>query len=262
MTPVKDQKTPTSKLAGRNKTSENANPNSAHPASTPPSKTKSRRPAPGIAHRAAPVAMQGRKFLVAKKTSKKEASSPPVASLTSLDGRCNCKEKQIGVRKCRCVAYESLRASQEEFFRSRAMAGDEGGKEIAKTEEEGDNRVVRSESQEVEDSELSPHMTSSRIRKIKHRLMEEARSSIPDFGCGRVKHLTDAFERLLSIRKSGGGDDQDEVKLGLKWEILPGMQGKDPESTDLSSSTGSLPPPDFVFTAKPTVSSSFDSSKR
>lgn len=260
MTPVKDQKTPTSKLAGRSKASENANPNSALPASTPPSKTKSRKPAPGIAHRVAPVAMQGRKFLVAKKTSKKEASSP---SMASLDGRCNCKEKQIGVRKCRCVAYESLRASQEEFFKSRAMAGGEGGKEIAKTEEEGDNRVVRSEAEEADDSELSPDTTtSSRIRKIKNRLMEEARSSIPELGLGRVKHLTDAFERLLSIRKSGGGDDQDKAKLGFKWEILPGMQGKDPESTDLSSSTGSLPPPDFVFTAKPTVSSSFDSSKR
>lgn len=260
MTPVKDQKTPNSKLAGRSKTSENGNPNSALPTSTPPSKTKSKRPASGVSHRAAPVAMQGRKFLVAKKNSKKEASLASMASLTSLDRRCDCKEKQNWVKKCRCVAYESLRASQEEFFKNRAMAADEGGKEIAKTEGEVDG-VVRSESDEVEDSELSPHITSSRIRKIKNRLMQEARSSIPDFGCGRVKHLTNAFERLLSIRKSGGGEDEDKAKLESKW-ALPGMQGNDPESTDLSSSTGSLPPPDFVFTAKPAISSSFDSSKR
>ncbi|KAB2599710.1 hypothetical protein D8674_009981 [Pyrus ussuriensis x Pyrus communis] len=49
-----------------------------------------------------------RKFVIAKKKSKKE----------NLNVACKCKEKGNS-KMCLCVAYENLRASQEEFFKKR-----------------------------------------------------------------------------------------------------------------------------------------------
>ncbi|KAF2313650.1 hypothetical protein GH714_012581 [Hevea brasiliensis] len=60
-----------------------------------------------------------RKFVVAKKNSKKEK----VNSTSTVD--CKCKERFGGnVNKCLCVAYETLRASQEEFFKKRDSTGE------------------------------------------------------------------------------------------------------------------------------------------
>ncbi|PPD82728.1 hypothetical protein GOBAR_DD20343 [Gossypium barbadense] len=59
-----------------------------------------------------------RKFVVAKKKLKKERSND---SNPNVGIDCKCKEKSSGnSKKCLCVAYENLRASQEDFFKNKA----------------------------------------------------------------------------------------------------------------------------------------------
>ncbi|KAL4377590.1 hypothetical protein GQ457_02G011000 [Hibiscus cannabinus] len=217
--------------------------------------------------------LRERKFVVAKKNSKKvESHSNPTA-----DGvNCKCKEKPGGnSKKCLCVAYENLRASQEEFFKNKAKAeGEEEGGDLVE--------VYGSDIQEIENS--SEAGGSTIIKRRRDRLMEEARNSAPE--CGKVMHLVKAFEKLLWIPDSKGTDKEGEDEKGpkeekidndnnnkkkpLKW-ALPGLQPSnvtegDAENVD-ETSFPSCCPSDFVLTAanlgldpRFSVSSSWDSS--
>ncbi|KAF2313633.1 hypothetical protein GH714_012520 [Hevea brasiliensis] len=133
VTPMKDPLAFQSKVHGISKISENSNPNTSY--SSPGAKhtnspmiksAKSQKSAsknPIINHNAVPYSprnkIRERKFVVAKKNSKKEK----VNSTSTVD--CKCKERFGGnVNKCLCVAYETLRASQEEFFKKRDSTGE------------------------------------------------------------------------------------------------------------------------------------------
>ncbi|TYI86218.1 hypothetical protein E1A91_D04G050100v1 [Gossypium mustelinum] len=62
--------------------------------------------------------LRERKFVVAKKKLKKERSND---SNPNVGIDCKCKGKSSGnSKKCLCVAYENLRASQEDFFKNKA----------------------------------------------------------------------------------------------------------------------------------------------
>lgn len=79
---------------------------------------------------------------------------------------------------------------------------------------------------------------SSKVRKMKSLMLEEAMSSIPEPGAGRVMHLVRAFERLLSIPK----DRERENGQGKKGRVmnwaLPGLQlAPRAEQTDNSPSS-------------------------
>ncbi|KAE8706750.1 hypothetical protein F3Y22_tig00110388pilonHSYRG00191 [Hibiscus syriacus] len=277
-TPVKDPEGYSrSKTPKDSKHSENSNPNISNSTSplTRSSKSKkhsSRNPviySPSNKHRE-------RKFVVvAKKTSKKVKSD---LNPTTAGVNCKCKEKLGGnSKKCLCVAYENLRASQEEFFKNKAEEYAEETGELV----EG----YGSDNQEIDEIENSSEAGSSTIiKRRRDRLMEEARNSVPE--CGKVMHLVKAFESLLSIpdpkdTDKEGEDEKEprEEKIGnynnkkksLKW-ALPGLQPTnvtegDAENDD-ETSFSSFCPSDFVLTAENlgldprfSVSSSWDSSQ-
>ncbi|XVF16726.1 hypothetical protein REPUB_Repub10bG0056900 [Reevesia pubescens] len=220
--------------------------------------------------------LRERKFVVAKKNLKKERSdSNPTVGID-----CKCKEKFGGnLKKCLCVAYENLRASQGEFFKNKAEE---------ETEEKGDSvenlrEGYGSDNREIDEIENSSQTGSSTVKRRRDKLMEEARKSVPE--SGKVLHLVKAFERLLSIPKSKEsekeGDDEKEPKEEkndnnkklMKW-ALPGLQPpKVPDAgieneDESKDSSFSFCPSDFVLTAKNlgldsrfSVSSSWDSSQ-
>ncbi|OMO85897.1 TPX2 family protein [Corchorus olitorius] len=128
-TPVKDPASNSqSKTQKFSKSSENSNPNISHSSSPLTKSAKSQKHASKNPVVYSPRnKLRERKFVVAKKNSKKERSDSNPA--VSVD--CKCKEKFGGnIKKCLCVAYENLRASQEEFFKNKA--GNEAEEEFEK----------------------------------------------------------------------------------------------------------------------------------
>ncbi|XP_043723542.1 uncharacterized protein LOC122670652 isoform X2 [Telopea speciosissima] len=228
--------------------------------------------------------IQERKFVVAKKKSKTTASTVT----------CKCKDKVGGnLKKCPCVAYENLRASQEDFFKNRGSVERDPDLDelqnckIADTEHEHKNPIIQNfetpgvsdeksmegngsspnESINYDQEELSNEKVSLKIKRRRNRLLEEARNSIPEAGSGRVLHLVQAFERILSIPSSKDSKENEDAgnesaKKPSKW-ALPGLQPKAPE-TEASSSSFHLS--ELLFTAENSrldsrVSSSLDSSQ-
>ncbi|CAB4274836.1 unnamed protein product [Prunus armeniaca] len=278
VTPVKDQHGSRSKRQGNSRYAENLNPNVSpgpKPTASPATKsTKSQKSAPKNPN---PVVhsprnkIRERKFVVAKKKSKKE--NPNVA--------CKCKEKGNS-KKCLCVAYENLRASQEEFFKNRNDESD-SLKECDRAERELEEEIEKglriqdglegsamNGSGDFDPSEIDPsgEMSSSTFKRRRDKLLEEARKSVPERG--KVMHLVQAFEKLLSIPSKDLDEQKDEEepedngKKAEKW-ALPGLQPpKMPEAQVLSSS---FCPSDLFLTSenlgldrRPSVSSSWDGS--
>ncbi|XP_012437294.1 microtubule-destabilizing protein 60 [Gossypium raimondii] len=289
-TPMKDtERNSRSKTPKGSKFSENSNPNISGSTSpiTKSSKSQKYSSKNPVIYSQSNKLME-RKFVVAKKNSKKVRSN---SNPTTVGINCKCKEKLGGnSKKCLCVAYENLRASQEEFFRNKAETeAEEEGKEtrdLIENLREG----YGSDNQEIEN--LS-QPGSSTIKRRRDKLMEEARNSVPE--CGKVLHLVKAFERLLSIPdskesdkeeddekepKEDKNDDDNNRQKPLKW-ALPGLQtinltevdaeNEDETKDSSSSSSSSSPsfcPSDFILTAENlgldpcfSVSSSWDSSQ-
>jgi len=224
-----------------------------------------------------------RKFVVAKKCNPKNQDS-------NVD--CKCKDKVSG--KCLCIAYENLRASQEEFFKSKNNGvegygnfGEMVGGSVGEAKGSGpmnkdiENRigceknVNKSEflgldemgNYEPEADESPNGLVSSTMKRRRDVLMEEARQSVPDPGSGRVLHLVQAFERLLSIPKELDEKHEkleEETKKGIKW-ALPGLQ-QPPRAPETQESSSAFCPGELFFTADSLgldsqVSSSLDSSR-
>ncbi|KAF8399577.1 hypothetical protein HHK36_015444 [Tetracentron sinense] len=278
-TPAKDPQSSRSKISENSKCAENFNPNLSYgspiqkPGNSPVIKSeKSKKSARKIPNQIVSPRnkIQQRKFVVAKRSSKTAASTVT----------CKCKEKIGGnLKKCLCIAYENLRASQEEFFRNRSSIDDPNCSRSENKEEkcngsegkplEGNNGSSTDEpnNQDPEEYELSSDMGSTKIKKRRDKLLEEARNSIPEAGSGRVLHLVKAFERLLSIPRSkesnGNGEEENEKgNMGMKW-ALPGLQSEVPE-TQISSS--SFCPSELFLTSEnfdmnSRASSSLDSSQ-
>lgn len=303
VTPAKDPKSNQSKVDESLRNSENLNPNLSSPGMKPSnspsvkSATKTQKSA-SKKYNGSPNPMvsppnknkiRERKFVVAKKKSKREK----VISSAAVGCKCNNKGK-----KCVCVAYETLRASQGEFFKNRRGSvyddnDDENGLKRTDIAEErvGDvgNRdgIVKAFEEKVFDDcfetcklEDSKHerdgdenpseigISNSSIKRRRDKLMEAARQSVPESGSGRVLHLVKAFEQLLTIPKSTGSEEEEEkeqkdIKKGMKW-ALPGLQ--DPTVPETQVSSSSFCPSDFFLTSESLgldsrVSSSLDSSQ-
>ncbi|KAM1009766.1 hypothetical protein ACFX2I_045251 [Malus domestica] len=275
VTPVKNQHGSRSKKHDNSRYTENSNPNVSpgpKPTASPASKStaKSQKSASKNANpvvRSPRNKIRERKFVVAKKKSKKE--NPNVA--------CKCKEKGNS-KMCLCVAYENLRASQEEFFKKRnddvesesLKESDRAERELEEAIEEG----LRIQDVHIEDGsgDLDPdsELGCSTIKRRRDKLLEEARKSVPERG--KVMHLVQAFEKLLSIPSSKDSDEQNgeeeaAEEIGKKVEkwTLPGLQ---PPPNEPETQVSSLFfPSDLCLTSenlgldrRPSVSSSWDGS--
>ncbi|KAF5748937.1 hypothetical protein HS088_TW04G00898 [Tripterygium wilfordii] len=284
-TPVKEPHGSKSKMLA---CSENSNPNVSHSSPGPKhtnspltkssksQKSASRNPNP------APYSQRNkireRKFVVAKKNSKKGKAE----AISTVD--CQCKARFGGnMKKCLCVAYETLRTSQEEFFQSRSgveengeviseKAGERAASEVEEVTEKGlvaQNFEINSEpSSEVE--QLS-QTGSSTIKRRRDKLHEEARSSVPE--SGQVLNLVKVFEKLLSIPNSQESDEKKEEKepeedrkKTTKW-ALPGLQPP-PKVSETQFSSSSFCPSEFTLSSenlglgsRASLSSSWDSSR-
>lgn len=117
VTPVKNSHSMKSKTS---KELENFNPNFTNPNSkvsnSPAIKSAAKNPKP-ITSPSPRDKIRERKFVVARKNMEREK-----VSSSKLECKCKFSGKSS---KCLCVAYESLRASQEEFFKSRCEIDDQ-----------------------------------------------------------------------------------------------------------------------------------------
>lgn len=260
--------------------SENTNPNiSKSPVlkSAKSHKSASKNPSPIIyspQHK-----IRQRKFVVAKKNPKKEDESSMVT--------CKCKVKSEGnSKKCLCVAYENLRASQEEFFKNpgdQDQTDDRAESELDKViemslmiqdlrieddEYEGKTEACQWEKADGDETQSPNQIGSSTVKRRRDKLLEDARNSVPESGSGRVMHLVKAFEKIRSIPMSKGSDQEEEekqpeeTKKAMKW-ALPGLQP--PSEIEDSSS---FCPSQLILTSENlglgpqiSASSSWDSSR-
>ncbi|KAJ6364706.1 hypothetical protein OIU76_029635 [Salix suchowensis] len=260
-TPVKDRHVFQSKLY------ENSNPNLSHlspcskPTNSPRTKSKkgaSRNPTsnPNPTIYSPRNKIRERRFVVAKKNSKKENLS---SNSTTVD--CKCKERYRGsVKKCLCLAFDTLRASQEEFFKNKNNVEEKGEtdkerafdykveREVSEEEIE-DHLMARNldiEDREGSDAqysceiEKSGQMGSSTIKRTRNKLLEEARNSAPDNG--KVKNLVEAFEKLCTLPSPKESDKTEEEEIkenrkkAMQW-AFPGLQPpKALPDTEFSSS--------------------------
>ncbi|KAI4389272.1 hypothetical protein MLD38_001512 [Melastoma candidum] len=285
-TPSKEQLKGQSRLKNYQESpaaSENMNPNLRHPGMSPNEKgigspvdgsAKSRKSAPrnpglsGKGNFSARSRIRERKFIVVKKNSRKEGEGTKVACSKCRD-----------VRKCLCVAYENLRASQEDFFKIKDVAGG--------TEEPVSGHIEDVEGEDIEKSlmmhdlgndvgdgqedgvvvpecsvsgEIDEENGVSTIKRRRDKLMEAARNSIPDEG--RVMHLVKAFEKLRTLCDPRENDNAD--KKVVNW-ALPGLLPPK-ESLESKESLPSISHSNLLLTAenlgldpRASLSSSWDS---
>ncbi|XP_006363412.1 uncharacterized protein [Solanum tuberosum] len=220
-----------------------------------------------------------RKFVIAKK--KKSNRDDVNAAMV-----CKCNKVGVEKKKCLCVAYETLRASQEEFFKNRGGNEQEEEGEIEKLDrldeslisnvqivtgclgdlpvrhnQEATIPVSISEGEFVELAETSKEGVGSggmsvvgTIKRGRERLLEEARQSVPETSSGKVLNLVKAFEKLLSTPKKneceekGEKDEKEEESSKEQQWALPGLQPLVIPETQVSSS--SFCPPDFFLTSE------------
>ncbi|XP_027358857.1 protein TPX2 [Abrus precatorius] len=201
-----EQSTPSKKTLNP----ENVNPNLPHHHRSPISKSSALRSSKPNNNNPIVQSPQNRirqrKFVVAKKKNKNHSQKQidPVS----------CKCKHNGSAKCVCVAYQTLRASQEEFFIKEKVFDDNAAaaeEEETKTQSAIEIDVRKTvENEEEEECDVEGGSTVKR-RRERDRLLEEARNSVPESGSGRVMHLVKAFEKLLTIPKSSSkGEDEEE----------------------------------------------------
>ncbi|KAG6602528.1 Protein TPX2, partial [Cucurbita argyrosperma subsp. sororia] len=221
-----------------------------------------------------------RKFVVAKKNLKKEKSGKSKTD-------CKC-EVQIGsgAKKCLCMAYDTLRASQEEFFKNQSggIGEIDEPEQINETtraeieiEEELERKLMiqdlqiedraESENRDVNGESESPEQMSS-------SMMKRRRNSIIETGSGKVKNLVMAFENLRTTKVSKENDENEEKQLEnqekpmeekskvMKW-ALPGLAP--PKVSEMQASSSLFCPSELLLTLEnlgldpqASVSSSWD----
>ncbi|CAG7891692.1 unnamed protein product [Brassica rapa] len=235
---------------------ENANPNVSH-AKSPLAKSSSSSP---IVKRSAPKKNQSpnpnpkpsqavfsprnrireRRFVVvAKKNSrkgKKDPSSPAAETSTVREIDCRCGERKRGNMKCVCVAYETLRASQEEFLKKRSES-EEKEKEEGCDLEEGEGGG----------ESLEPEVIGA-LKRTRGKVVEESRRSVPE--SGKVMNLVEAFEKLSTNKEE---EEQSKLWEGEKETHHTWSSAFCPKELVLTAKSLGLDP-------KASVSSSWDSS--
>ncbi|CAL5325899.1 unnamed protein product [Camellia sinensis] len=278
VTPSKNPQANRSKISEISKHSENSNPNLTSPSlkssKSPAIKSamKTQRSAaknPNLVASPSPKKkIRERKFVVAKRNSKKEKTNSTTVS-------CQCKDKVGGnSQKCLCLAYETLRASQEEFFKNRGAIDDGDG--VEEEVEEEKNPVIQtleisngyerkpeeidglamngSNRDNADEIKQSGEMGSSQIKRRRDK-------------SGKVMLLVKAFEGLLTIPNPNSEDsDQKDEKESEddKKGIEPASLGPYHKVPETQVSSSSFCPSDFFLTSESLgldscVSSSLDS---
>ncbi|ESW23293.1 hypothetical protein PHAVU_004G034600 [Phaseolus vulgaris] len=267
-----------SKKPSRN--AENANPNVSHrhlqsPSSKSPALRSSKSNTTNPVVQSPQNRIRQRKFVVVKKKNQKGLPNNNVS----------CKCKHNGGAKCVCVAYQTLRASQEEFFLKENKGCDDDDEEEAKAECESVSAVEieGTKSETVEDEEKEEGGLNVKRRRERGRLLEEGRKSVPEDGLGKVMHLVKAFEKLLTTPKSSEEKDdkeddnhgeKDNKSKAMKW-ALSGLQFEEHRKAvaaadgSVSDSSSFYCTSDLVLTSEKlgldqgiSVSSSWDGSSR
>uniref|UniRef100_A0A0E0GIX0 TPX2 C-terminal domain-containing protein n=1 Tax=Oryza nivara TaxID=4536 RepID=A0A0E0GIX0_ORYNI len=209
--------------------SENAHPNilgsppPSKPAKSPTTASKSASASASarkkISTPAPPPPPRERRFLVAKKRARRRRNDANGGGGGGGGG-------DFDFDKCREAAREALRTSHEEFFRKeRAASAAAAEEQLQKEEEEEEEKAAAQEAKKgaletLEEEDVAELEGSSKVRALRTKVMTKALSSVPDSGAGRVKHLVQAFESILSI--SGATSDADRAGEG-SW-ALPGLQ--------------------------------------
>ncbi|XXG63467.1 hypothetical protein AAC387_Pa05g1656 [Persea americana] len=276
MTPTKSPHASRPLISEKARVSENANPNLStqsplkKPINSPAiGSAKSKKPTPKTPTRTGSFqsrTIQERKFVVAKKKSKLEVPTTVV---------CKCKEKAGKCKKCPCIAFESLPSSQEDFFGTRRDERrddlsetidhkSDGRREAeedreSKTGEESEGKDIEgigsseneTETPDPEETEFSVETGSLKAKRLRNRMLEEARSSISELGSGRVLHLVKAFESILTIPSSSPckdkeHDEKEERRKVMKW-ALPGLR---PKAVETEVSPSSFLSGDLFFASK------------
>ncbi|CAD5187060.1 unnamed protein product [Musa acuminata subsp. malaccensis] len=192
-TPVKKYRAPRCYL------SENIDPNVA--ASTPPRSIRS------------PAILSAK----TKKSVPKMSSSPSLANAkrTAAGEKDSVKgNRDFKSTKRRQVASDGLGTPQEKPF-ARIQA--DGTEKMKKNREE----IWCSLAEEPGTGELEG---SSKMRMMRRMMLEEAMSSLPEPGAGRVMYLVKTFERLFSISKETKGDGGGQSKRKVMTWALPALQ--------------------------------------
>ncbi|XP_076959812.1 microtubule-destabilizing protein 60-like [Bidens hawaiensis] len=196
-----------------------------------------------------PNKIRQRKFVLAKKNSKPET----LETLESVN--CKCNKANSKLNKCVCIAYESLRASQDEFTKIGSVIIEEEQKE--NLIEKNPNLVIEPE---LGEGEVSGERLSGQMKRRRDKVLEVARQSIPSNGCGRVLHLVKAFENALTITKAKTDEEAEEETVKVpKWE-LPGLRPKAPV-TEFSSPDMFLTSESLGLDSRGSCSSGSDHSK-
>ncbi|KAL8471696.1 hypothetical protein ACS0TY_029080 [Phlomoides rotata] len=277
-TPVKE-KTTRSKLNESVRCSENVNPNVSSPRSkffNSPSITKVEKSAkksvsknrnPEQSSLISPSGkkkIRERKFVIAKKKLRNEEPN----SLISGGVACEKCKKAIRKNKCLCMAYESLRASQEDFFRNREVVEDEVFDKLKELDAVSENEGVKSELNKGFGKEMEGNGILSEIReenedgatngsdvgvkRSRERLLEEARESVPTPGSGRVLSLVKEFEKLSMLKlgdlEENDVEDAKHDKDGVD-SALDGLQQR-PKAVETQVSSSSFCPSDFFVTSE------------
>ncbi|CAA7031306.1 unnamed protein product [Microthlaspi erraticum] len=268
-TPVKDRSKSQSKVQETLRPSENANPNvsQASPAKSPLAKSaaspivksaNSKKSAqknqiPNLKPTQAVFSprnrIRERRFVVvAKKNSKKGKKDPaPTESSTVSEIDCKCGERKNGNMKCVCVAYETLRASQEEFFKKRIESEEEMGG-VEECCDLGDGNEVDG------DGSGEPELIGvSTMKRPRAKVVEESRRSVPE--SGKVMNLVEAFEKLtcFSVSKASSKKEDEQPAEDMKKQH-PWSSSFCPSELVLTAKNLGLDP-------KASVSSSWDSSR-
>lgn len=280
ITPAKEKPT-RSKLNESVRCSENVNPNVSSPGlkfSNSPSIVKSEKSAKKSASKnlnpnqvalASPSPkkkIRERKFVIAKKKMRNEELN----SLGTAAVACEKCKKAIGKSKCLCVAYESLRASQEEFFRNRDEIEDEVSDKLKEFDVVSEKEGVKPEINKGLERKMEGNDVLSEInwenkdnvdevavngdmgvKRSRDRLLEEARETVPTPGSGRVMHLVKEFEKLsmLKLGDSEGKDVEDVKNEKNTNSALDGLQQL-PKAAETQVSSSSFCPSDFFLTSE------------
>ncbi|CAJ1947080.1 unnamed protein product [Sphenostylis stenocarpa] len=280
VTTTHQSKTATTPSKKPSRNAENANPNVSHchirsPSSKSPALSSSKSSTTHPVAQSPQNRIRQRKFVVAKKRNQKGPRNDNIL----------CKCKHNGGSKCVCVAYQTLRASQEEFFLKENKSCDDGNEEEEEEEEvkveyESGSaiEIEGTKSESVEKEEKEEEGFNVKRRRERGRLLEEARKSVPENGLGKVMHLVKAFEKLLTIPKNSEEKDHEEddrhgekenKSKVMKW-ALPGLQFEEhhkPVAEDSVSGSSFNCTSDLVLTSENlgldqgiSVSTSWDSS--
>ncbi|XP_031489779.1 microtubule-destabilizing protein 60-like [Nymphaea colorata] len=218
MTPSKGRQTSSPHVDRTRRISENSNPNISpgchfNKSGSSPSVSAKVKPSSTFANAlcAASQKIKQRKFVVAKKNAKASVEDTVI---------CECGEKKaVNSKKCRCVAYESLRNSQEEFFRHREIEKEE---DAPNDPEKSSIPAAQVENQE-QNAENPTQTKEDSPRRLRTEILEQALNSMPEQGSGRVRHLVKAFESLFSFPQHDDAHQEGKKPSKvMKW-ALPGL---------------------------------------